>query len=93
MREPGSLPDPRAPAGTDQVPEIENFIVVMMENHSFDNMLGMLGRGDGFPLGPNGEPTVALPRRPRQPRPAPSTCRASARPTGSGQNWNLAHHS
>ena len=28
-----------------------------MENHSYDNYLGMLaGRGDGFPLGPDGEP-------------------------------------
>jgi phospholipase C len=31
----------------------------MMENHSYDNYLGMLqGRGEGFPLGPDGEPEV-----------------------------------
>jgi phospholipase C len=48
-------------AGTDQIPEIEHIVVVMMENHSFDNMLGMAGRGDGLPLGSNGLPDVALP--------------------------------
>ena len=31
----------------------------MMENHSYDNYLGMLqGRGEGFPVGPSGEPEV-----------------------------------
>jgi phospholipase C len=29
----------------------------MMENHSFDNYFGMLGRGDGFTLNGKGEPT------------------------------------
>jgi phospholipase C len=61
IRQPGSLPNPAAAAGTDQIPEIEHIVVVMMENHSFDNMLGMSGRGDGFTLGADGRPTVALP--------------------------------
>ena len=31
----------------------------MMENHSYDNYLGMLpGRGEGFPLAPDGQPDV-----------------------------------
>jgi phospholipase C len=60
LRRPGSLPNPNEPAGTDQVPEIENFIVVMMENHSFDNILGMLGHGDCWPKGPNGKPTITM---------------------------------
>ena len=31
-----------------------------MENHSYDNYLGMLrGRGEGFPLGPDNEPEVS----------------------------------
>ena len=47
--------------GTDQVPEIEHFVVVMMENHSFDNILGLIGRGDGFTLGSNGQPTAKNP--------------------------------
>jgi len=59
---PGSLPNPHAPAGTDQVPLIRNIVIVMLENHSYDNVLGMqLGRGDGFVLGPDGRPTASNP--------------------------------
>ncbi len=43
------LPDPLLPAGTDRVPQIRNIVLLMMENHSFDNYLGTLGRGDGLP--------------------------------------------
>lgn len=57
-RRPGSRPNPRQPEGTDQLPQIEHVIVLMMENHSFDNYLGMLGRGDGFRRR-RGEPTAA----------------------------------
>jgi phospholipase C len=57
----GSLPDPTRPAGTDLVPEIERIVVVMMENHSFDNLLGMLGRGDGFRVVADGRPMAACP--------------------------------
>ncbi len=92
VREPGSLPNPRAPAGTDQVPEIEFFTVVMMENHSFDNILGMLGRGDCFRKGANGRPTITLPDGHGNLVEAfhmPSECQTN----GVGQNWNLAHHS
>jgi phospholipase C len=92
VRRPGSLPNPNVPAGTDQVPEIENFIVVMMENHSFDNILGMLGRGDCWPKGPDGQPTVTMPDGHGNLVSAfhmPSECQTN----GVGQNWNLAHHS
>src|SRR5580700_9598785 len=55
----GALPQPSLPAGTDLLPQIKHIVVLMMENHSYDNYLGMLqGRGDGFPLGRNGEPEV-----------------------------------
>src|SRR5262245_2822625 len=40
LRPPGSLPHPRLPEGTDTIPEIEHVIILMMENHSFDNYLG-----------------------------------------------------
>jgi phospholipase C len=54
---PGPLPRPALPPGTDLLPQIEHIVVLMMENHSYDNYLGMLqGRGDGFPLGPDHEP-------------------------------------
>jgi phospholipase C len=61
IRQPGSLPRPDLPAGTDQVPEIEHIVVVMMENHSFDNVLGLIGRGDGFTVGSDGRPTATNP--------------------------------
>jgi hypothetical protein len=61
LRGPGSRPQPDLPPGTDQVPEIEHIVVVMMENHSFDNILGLIGRGDGLTLGPDGEPTAKNP--------------------------------
>jgi phospholipase C len=49
------------PEGTDTVPEIDHIVVVMQENHSFDNYLGMLGRGDGFTLDRHGRPTNTNP--------------------------------
>jgi phospholipase C len=49
-------------AGTDCLPQIRHIVVVMMENHSYDNYLGMLaGRGDGFTLGPDGTPASSNP--------------------------------
>ena len=73
LRQPGSLPFPDRPAGVPQpdlAPElanIEHIVIVMMENHSFDNYFGMLpyqaaslaGRVDGWPeLGADGIPTT-----------------------------------
>src|SRR5450755_4689335 len=59
-REPGPLPVPSAAAGTDLLPQIRHIVVLMMENHSYDNYLGMLkGRGEGFGLGPDGKPEAA----------------------------------
>ena len=45
MRVPDSLPDPTRPAGTatDAMP-FDHIVCVMMENHSFDNLLGALPR-------------------------------------------------
>jgi phospholipase C len=58
----GSRPNPDAAVGTDQLPQIRNIVIVMMENHSYDNVLGMQrGRGDGFTLGRNGKPTATNP--------------------------------
>jgi phospholipase C len=53
LRHPGSLPFPDLPAGTDTMPQIEHIVMLMMENHSFDNFLGCLppSRGvDGFAI-------------------------------------------
>src|SRR6202046_2466436 len=53
---PGDRPDPARPAGTDMLPQVKHIVVLMMENHSFDNYLGTLGRGEGFSLGDDGTP-------------------------------------
>ena len=53
LRAPGSLADPRRPAGTpDPSIPIDHVVVVMMENHSFDAYLGML------PHAPGGRPAA-----------------------------------
>jgi phospholipase C len=52
-------PQPTVRAGADCLPQIEHIVVLMMENHSYDNYFGMLtGRGDGFQLDENGLPTA-----------------------------------
>jgi phospholipase C len=55
LRKPDSLPFPHLRAGTPSMPKIDHIVVLMMENHSFDNLLGMVpyqvpGRAnvDGF---------------------------------------------
>jgi phospholipase C len=54
---PQSLPRPGLPAGTDLLPLIRHVVVLMMENHSYDNYFGMLqDRGEGFPLDRKGRP-------------------------------------
>jgi phospholipase C len=57
--QPGQRPDPSLPAGTDRIPQIKHIVVLMMENHSYDNYLGTLaGRGEGFALGDDGFPAA-----------------------------------
>jgi phospholipase C len=59
---PGERPQPSLPEGTDLLPQIRHIVVLMMENHSYDNYFGMLpGRGEGFRLGPDGQPTAENP--------------------------------
>jgi phospholipase C len=58
---PGERPDPGRPAGVDRLPQIKHIVVLMMENHSFDNYLGTLGRGEGFPVGDDGAPDAENP--------------------------------
>ncbi len=42
IRRPDSLPFPHLPAGYESMREIRHVVVLMMENHSFDNILGMV---------------------------------------------------
>jgi phospholipase C len=65
LRMPDTRPFAALPEGTDTMPQIEHVIVAMMENHSYDNLLGMLGRGpfetprgDGFTIAADGYPTA-----------------------------------
>jgi phospholipase C len=45
VRRPDSLPDPTRPAGTPtEALPFDHVVIVMMENHSFDNLLGALAR-------------------------------------------------
>src|SRR5580692_7524269 len=89
---PGRLPAPDQPAGTDLLPQIKHIVVLMMENHSYDNYLGMLaGRGDGFPLGPDGAPEVSNTGLEGESVPAhhlASTVQVTESPT---QSWHASH--
>ena len=65
----------------------------MMENHSYDNRLGMLNRAgaDGFTLGKNGKPTATNPYKNGQIQHAfrmPTTCQLSGQPA---QDWLDSH--
>lgn len=90
-RKPDSLPFPGRAAGTDTMEEIEHFVVLMMENHSYDNYLGMLGRGDGFTLGADGMPTNWNPTADGHRQlafPMPNDCQQNGKPS---QDWAACH--
>jgi phospholipase C len=92
LREPGSLPYPRLAMGTDTIPQIEHIVVVMMENHSYDNRLGMLRRhdADGFRLR-DGVPRATNPYPGGDLQHAfhmPTTCQLNGHP---GQDWLTSH--
>jgi phospholipase C len=89
---PGERPRPELAAGTDLIPAVKHIVVLMMENHSYDNYLGMLaGRGDGLPGAASGTPS-AVNTLPNGQRVAswhlPSTVQVSGNPT---QTWHASH--
>jgi phospholipase C len=90
-RQAGSRPDPTRPEGVDTLPQIDHVVVVMLENHSFDNILGTLGRGDGLPRGKDGRPDATNPdgsgRRVRSFH-MPTPCQLTGKPW---QTWNQSH--
>jgi phospholipase C len=93
LREPGERPFAHLPKGTDTIPQIQHIVVLMMENHSYDNHLGMLGRpgADGFTLGPDGMPTATNPYADGRIQHAfrmPTTCQLPSAPT---QSWAESH--
>ena len=91
LRAAGDRPDPSKPEGIDLLPQVEHIVVVMMENHSYDNYLGMLGRADGFTLGTDGKPTNSNPDAGGQAVKAfhmANTCQLPKKPS---QAWSASH--
>ena len=97
LRAPGSRPFPDRPEGEHSIPEIEHIVIVMMENHSFDNVLGMLPHRvrarrhvDGLPVSLTGR-QLAVNRdsagRPYHAFHAPTDCPGDA----VTQTWNASH--
>jgi phospholipase C len=99
LRKPDSFPFPQLPAGTESMPKIKHVVVLMMENHTFDNVLGLVGHQerprrnavDGLTLGKHGKPTNF--NRDRDGHKvfadyANSPCQRSDVPT---QTWNASH--
>jgi phospholipase C len=94
-RRPGSLPHPGRPAGTvDASMPFDHIVVVMMENHSFDNYLGMLPvagskHADGFTFGSSTKPTNSNPSAAGRVTafPFPTT----AQGPDVTQTWNATH--
>jgi phospholipase C len=99
FRHPDSLPDLALAAGTDTLPQIEHVVVLMLENHSYDNLLGMLGRGpgerprgDGFTLALDGLPAATNPYPDGHLQRAfrmPTTCQFPGTPS---QEWTASHN-
>jgi phospholipase C len=96
---PGALPFPDLPEGTPTTPQIEHIVVLMMENHSFDNVLGRLPQQsksksrqkvDGLPVDAKGKPNAVNRRGGKAFRSAlaPTPCQVEHHP---GQNWNASH--
>ena len=80
------LPDPTSPPGTDLVPQVRHIVLLMMENHSFDNYLGTLGRGDGLP-----HPPPTNERRDGTPITAFHFEKTTQTPEVPSQSWRSSH--
>jgi phospholipase C len=92
------VPDPNRAMGEALYPEIKNLVLVMMENHSTDNVLGMLGKYspkhrhtfDGLPFDKKGVPRASNPNKHGKKvysYPLPDMCPFQ----GLSQDWNNSH--
>jgi phospholipase C len=96
IRRPDSLPFPQLPAGTPSMPQIKHVVVLMMENHSFDNILGMVPFQTPGRAGVDGLTTKRGRIANSNPGPrgrvlaqrASSPCQLAGEPT---QTWNASH--
>jgi len=85
-------PRPELATGTDTLDEISHIVVLMMENHSYDNYLGMLaGHGDGLPLGPDGRPLPTNPAADGTPVHLRHFTGTRQYPGVPAQSWNASH--
>ncbi len=92
LRRPDSLPHAHVPPGTDMLPDVEHVVILMMENHSFDDHFGRLGRGDGLKVAADGTPLNYNPAADGGyilSFPMPNT--ATPEDSKIGQNWNTSH--
>jgi phospholipase C len=97
-RTPDSLPDPSKPAGAvnDEMP-FDHIVVAMMENHSFDNVLGALSRAgqaaaDGLTFDRAGQATNTNPGALGTPTEVKAFPFAStAQGPDVSQSWNATH--
>jgi phospholipase C len=95
LRQPDSLPNPRVAAGTpNEALPFDHVVVVMMENHSFDNLLGALHRSGqpkahGLKINRHGvaHNSNPGPEGPVQSFVIPSTAQAPS----VTQTWNATH--
>jgi phospholipase C len=89
-------PNPDLPIATDTLPDIKHIVILMMENHSYDNYLGMLaGHGDGFTLDASGQPTAVETKADGTPVPAhhfPSPTQSRGLPTQSWHASQIQYH-
>jgi phospholipase C len=85
-------PDPVADMGTDRLAQISHIVILMMENHSYDNYLGLLaGKGDGLPVDAQGMPSPANSAADGSQvrmRRFPGTKQKQGTPS---QSWNASH--
>jgi phospholipase C len=97
VRRPDSLPFPHHRAGTESMPEIKHVVVLMVENHSFDNLLGMVAhevparrKVDGLALRGGRPANFNLDPAGRRvvASAATSPCQPDALPR---QDWNASH--
>jgi phospholipase C len=74
------------------LPGVEHVVILMMENHSFDDHFGRLGRGDGLKFAKDGTPLNYNPAPDGGyilSFPMPNT--ATPEESMIGQNWNTSH--
>ena len=85
-----AVPDPAR--GTESLTQIKHIVVLMMENHSFDNHFGVLAPGvDGLSFDRDGQATNSNPApngAPVYASAAPSTCQANYTIS---QSWDASH--